>query len=100
MRVLQPMADGTYVVTSPEPATEVIDHPKQSGHTRQHPRWCDNVGIGCWMSGVVGLDSDVADGRHHTDVDGADTLAAQCAAHRQPWPDTLAIGTPSGGRHL
>lgn len=56
--------------------------------------------IGCWVSGVVGLDLDVADGRHHTDVDGADTFAAQCAAHRQPWPDTLAIGSPSGGRHL
>jgi hypothetical protein len=43
---------------------------------------------------------DVADGQHHTDVNGADTLAAQCAAHGQPWPDTLTIGTPSGGRHL
>lgn len=41
MRVLQPMADGTYVVASPEPATDVIDHPTQTGHTRQHPRWCD-----------------------------------------------------------
>lgn len=60
----------------------------------------DNVGIGCWKSGVVGLDLDIADGHHHTDIAGADTLAAQCAAHGQPWPDTLTIGTPSGGQHL
>jgi hypothetical protein len=60
----------------------------------------DNVGIGCWKSGVVGLDLDIADGHHHTDIAGADTLAAQCAAHGEPWPDTLTIGTPSGGWHL
>jgi hypothetical protein len=60
----------------------------------------DNIGIGCWASGVVGLDLDVADGHHHTDVDGADTLAAVCAAHGQPWPRTLTVCTPSTGRHL
>ncbi|HEX6359495.1 bifunctional DNA primase/polymerase [Actinophytocola sp.] len=60
----------------------------------------DNVGIGCWASGVVGLDLDVADGHHNTDVDGADTLAALCAAHGQPWPRTLTVRTPSTGRHL
>jgi Bifunctional DNA primase/polymerase, N-terminal len=60
----------------------------------------DNVGIGCWRSGVVGLDLDVADGRHHTDVDGAETLAELCERYRRPWPATLAIRTRSGGQHL
>jgi hypothetical protein len=55
-----------------------------------------NVGVGCRASGVVGLDLD----RHGHDVDGVDQLAAVCAAHAQPWPDTLTVRTPSGGLHL
>lgn len=60
----------------------------------------DNVGIGCRASGVVGLDLDVADGRHNTDVAGVDTLAALCAEHGQPVPQSLTIRTPSTGKHL
>lgn len=60
----------------------------------------DNVGIGCRASGVIGLDLDVADGRHNTGVDGSATLAALCAEHGQPWPHSLTIRTPSTGRHL
>lgn len=60
----------------------------------------DNVGIGCRASGVIGLDLDVADGRHNTDVDGSDTLTALCATHGQPVPASLTIRTPSTGRHL
>jgi hypothetical protein len=60
----------------------------------------DNIGIGCWRSGIVGLDLDVADGAHHTTVDGTETLATLCDLHNQPWPTTLTTGTPSGGQHL
>lgn len=67
---------------------------------RRHWRAGDNIGIGCWASAVVGLDLDVADGRHHTDTDGAHTLAALCAERGQPWPHTFTVATPSGGRHL
>jgi hypothetical protein len=58
----------------------------------------DNIGVGCWRSQIVGLDLDVAG--EHTPVDGVETLAALCAEHAQPWPDTLTVATPSGGRHL
>ncbi|SFQ28060.1 Bifunctional DNA primase/polymerase, N-terminal [Amycolatopsis rubida] len=50
----------------------------------------DNIGVGCWRSGVVGLD---------LDDNGVDSLAALCATHGQPWPKTLAVATPSGGQH-
>ncbi|MGC4952990.1 bifunctional DNA primase/polymerase [Actinomadura citrea] len=59
-----------------------------------------NVGVGCWRSNVVVLDLDVPGAGHRTTVAGADSLAAACAAHGQPWPDTLTVATPSGGRHL
>lgn len=67
---------------------------------RQTWRPGDNVGISARASGIVGLDLDVADGRHNTDVDGVDTLAALCAQHGQPMPQSLTIRTPSTGRHL
>ena len=59
--------------------------------------WPDdaNIGVACRASNVVGLDLDRKDG-----VDGVDTLRALCAAARWPWPDTLTVATPSGGRHL
>lgn len=59
-----------------------------------------NIGVGCWRSNIIVLDLDVPGPGHRTTVDGADSLAAACEAHGQPWPDTLTIGTPSGGRHL
>jgi hypothetical protein len=52
----------------------------------------DNIGAGCRASNVVGLDLDRAG--------GAATFAAVCAAHGQPWPDTLTVRTPHGGLHL
>lgn len=59
-----------------------------------------NIGVGCWASQIVVLDLDVPGGGHRTRVDGAESLATACAAHGQPWPHTLTIATPSGGRHL
>ncbi|MEV3925872.1 bifunctional DNA primase/polymerase [Actinomadura coerulea] len=59
-----------------------------------------NVGVGCWRSNVVVLDLDVPGAGHRTNVAGADSLVAACDAHGQPWPDTLTVATPSGGRHL
>ncbi|MGA5220894.1 bifunctional DNA primase/polymerase [Streptomyces cinereoruber] len=53
----------------------------------------DNIGVGCRASRVVGLDLDVED-------DGQAVLADLAARLRQPWPDTLTVATPSGGRHL
>ncbi|MFG1710724.1 bifunctional DNA primase/polymerase [Nonomuraea sp. M3C6] len=52
----------------------------------------DNIGVGCWKSGVLGIDLDVKGG-----VDGIARFAAACAEHGQPWPDTLTVRTPSGG---
>jgi hypothetical protein len=51
-----------------------------------------NAGVACRASRVVGLD-----------LDGAAGIAAfedASAAHGQPWPDTLTVSTPHGGRHL
>lgn len=59
-----------------------------------------NIAIGCWRSNVVVLDLDVPGPGHRTTVSGIDSLTAACAAHGQPWPRTLTIATPSGGRHL
>ncbi|GHH25991.1 bifunctional DNA primase/polymerase [Streptomyces rubradiris] len=53
-----------------------------------------NVGISCRASGVVALDLDV-----HDD-DGQAVLAGLAARLGKPWPDTLTVATPSGGRHL
>ncbi|MEV0236799.1 bifunctional DNA primase/polymerase [Nonomuraea sp. NPDC050786] len=55
----------------------------------------DNVGVGCWRSGVLGLDLDVKGG-----VDGIARFAALCDQRGQTWPDTLTVRTPSGGLHL
>lgn len=55
-----------------------------------------NVGIACRASGVVGLDLDMYPGQ----PSGIATLAWLADQHDQPWPDTLAVATPSGGRHL
>ncbi|MET8703608.1 bifunctional DNA primase/polymerase [Kitasatospora sp. NPDC004723] len=55
-----------------------------------------NVGIGCRVSAIVGLDLDLAG-------DGAATLADMCTAHAAGWAqalDTLTVRTPSGGSHL
>lgn len=41
MHASQLVEDDSYVVTSPEPATEIIDDREQSTRTRHHPRWCD-----------------------------------------------------------
>lgn len=54
-----------------------------------------NVGVGCRVSGVVGVDLD----RHERDTDGIARFAALCADRGQPWPDTLTVATPHG-RHL
>lgn len=59
-----------------------------------------NIGVGCWRSGVVVLDLDVPGPGHRTLVSGADSLAAACRQHGRPWPETLTVRTPSGGRHL
>lgn len=59
-----------------------------------------NIGVGCWRSNIVVLDLDVPGGGHRTTVRGADSLAAACDAAGEPWPDTLTVRTPSGGRHL
>ncbi|MGW1364820.1 bifunctional DNA primase/polymerase [Streptomyces chartreusis] len=53
----------------------------------------DNIGVGCRASHVVGLDLDV-------EGDGQAVLAALAARRGQPWPETLTVNTPSGGRHL
>lgn len=53
----------------------------------------DNVGVGCRASHVVGLDLDI-------EGDGQAVLAALAARLGQPWPETLTVATPSGGRHL
>jgi hypothetical protein len=59
-----------------------------------------NLGVGCWRSRVVVLDLDVPGHGHRTLVRGADSLAAACDAAGEPWPHTLTVATPSGGRHL
>lgn len=64
-------------------------------------RWLQagrNLGVGCRASQVVGLDldhHDVDDGR-----DGVAVFAARCQHHGHPWPVTLTVATPHGGRHL
>lgn len=77
-------------------------------------RWPDaNVGISCGPSGLLVVDVDAHGGtppdkplpRHpHVDntgvVNGYDVLAALLAVHGATWPDTLQVGTPSGGMHL
>jgi hypothetical protein len=62
---------------------------------RERWRPGDNIGVGCWVNRIVGLDLDV-----HGEVDGGALLAGLCAAHHAPWPDTFTVRTPSGGRHL
>lgn len=60
----------------------------------------DNVGIGCRASGVVGIDLD----RHPGEPDGVEAFGETCERHRQPWPNTLTVRTPTGdgdrGKHL
>lgn len=53
-----------------------------------------NIGVSCRASGVVALDLDV-----HDD-DGQAVLAELAARLGEPWPETLTVATPSGGRHL
>jgi hypothetical protein len=53
----------------------------------------DNIGVACRASGVVALDLDV-------EGDGQAVLAELAARLGQPWPETLTVATPSGGRHL
>ncbi|WKK27825.1 bifunctional DNA primase/polymerase (plasmid) [Streptomyces olivoreticuli] len=52
-----------------------------------------NVGTACRASNVVALDLDVHG-------DGQAVLADLAARLGEPWPDTLAVATPSGGQHL
>ncbi|MGW2599505.1 bifunctional DNA primase/polymerase [Streptomyces klenkii] len=62
---------------------------------RVRERWRegDNIGVGCRASRIVGLDLDIED-------DGPAVLAALAARLGEPWPATLTVATPSGGRHL
>ncbi|MFD9721092.1 bifunctional DNA primase/polymerase [Streptomyces sp. NPDC059076] len=53
------------------------------------------VGIGCRASNVVVLDLDV-----HDDEDGPGVLAALADRLGESVPETFAVATPSGGRHL
>lgn len=62
---------------------------------RQLWRHGNNIGVGCRASGIVGLDLDL-----HADVDGQAVLADLATRLSEPWPDTLTVRTPSGGRHL
>ncbi|MFF3547087.1 bifunctional DNA primase/polymerase [Streptomyces platensis] len=55
----------------------------------------DNIGVGCRASGIVGLDLDLDD-----EADGQAVLVSLAARLGEPWPDTLTVRTPSGGRHL
>ncbi|MEU8528369.1 bifunctional DNA primase/polymerase [Streptomyces sp. NPDC048629] len=34
------------------------------------------------------------------DVNGIETFSWHLARCREPWPDTLTVATPSGGRHI
>ncbi|MGW8357694.1 bifunctional DNA primase/polymerase [Streptomyces wedmorensis] len=52
-----------------------------------------NVGVACRALRVVALDLDVED-------DGQAVLAALADRLGEPWPYTLTVATPSGGRHL
>lgn len=54
-----------------------------------------NIGVACRRSRLVVLDLDVK----HAD-NGIDTFAWHLARKREPWPDTLTVATPSGGRHV
>lgn len=56
----------------------------------------DNIGVGCRANHLLGVDLD----RHAEDADGIEAFKALCAEHRQPWPDTFTVRTPSGGLHL
>ena len=55
----------------------------------------DNIGVGCRASSLVGIDLDC-----HQGANGIAVFERLCAAHRQPWPDTLTVRTPHGGLHL
>ena len=72
-----------------------------------------NVGISCGPSGLIVVDIDTHGGTPPEQpiprypevtstgiVNGLDTFAALLAIHRQRWPDTLQVQTPSGGTHL
>ncbi|MFJ7990357.1 bifunctional DNA primase/polymerase [Streptomyces sp. NPDC096351] len=54
-----------------------------------------NIGVACRRSRLVVLDLDV---KH--DDNGIDTLGWHLARRREPWPQTLTVATPSGGRHV
>ncbi|OEJ21068.1 bifunctional DNA primase/polymerase [Streptomyces subrutilus] len=54
-----------------------------------------NIGVACRASGVVVLDLDVKNGD-----DGLGTFSWWLARHREQWPNTLTVATPSGGRHV
>jgi hypothetical protein len=70
--------------------TQVLTDP---GRVRELWRDGDNIGIGCRASRVIGLDLDI-------EGDGQAVLAALASRLCQPWPETLTVATPSGGRHL
>lgn len=61
---------------------------------RERWRNGDNIGVGCRASRIVGLDLDV------DETDGPAALADITERLGQPWPATLTVATPSGGRHL
>lgn len=63
----------------------------------RHPR--HNAGIACRPSGLLVIDCDLPK-RDGEQGDGASNLAQLAAARGHTLPDTYAVATPSGGRHL
>lgn len=66
-----------------------------------------NVGVACGPSGLVVIDLDQPKedepgppSEHAGATCGADVLASLAEQAGQPWPDTMTVATPSGGKHL
>ncbi|MEU6016886.1 bifunctional DNA primase/polymerase [Streptomyces sp. NPDC047515] len=72
--------------------SQCLTDPEQ---VRQLWRDGDNIGVSCRASGIVGLDLDL-----DVEGDGQAVLAELAARLGEPWPETLTVATPSGGRHL
>lgn len=56
----------------------------------------DNIGVGCKANNLLVVDLD----RHAEGADGLKSFQTLCAEHRQAWPATLTVRTPTGGLHL
>ena len=67
-----------------------------------------NVGVACGPSGIVVVDLDVskesavapAEGRQVGVATGVEVLVALAMQAREPFPVTMTVATPRGGRHL